>query len=117
MAAQFKFKLGDIYQAKFPFEEDEHQCKERAVFVWRFHDNRQEVLSSKITGSIGRSGWELVLQPSSHSGLTKQCAIRIDQTKYLSITSFLYPRGTLNAFEIAAIQRVFMKYINCDEAS
>jgi hypothetical protein len=112
MASRFKFSLGDIYQAKFPFEEDQRQYKERAVFVWRLHDNKQEVLASKITGSMGRSRWELVLQPSSHSGLTKICVVRVDQTKYLPISFFIYPRGTLNVFELAAIKNLFMEYAN-----
>jgi hypothetical protein len=45
MDAPFKFNLGDIYQAKFPFEEDESRYKERAVFVWRVHNNQNEVLT------------------------------------------------------------------------
>jgi hypothetical protein len=112
VAVSFKFCLGDIYQAKFPFEEDKYQYKERAVLVWRLNDNQQEVLSSKITGTMGRSIWELALQPSVRSGLTKPCVIRVDQTKYIPITYFLYPRGALNAFELAAIRKLFLEYVN-----
>jgi hypothetical protein len=112
MTAKFKFSLGDIYQAKFRFEEDDRRYKERAVFVWHLHNDGQTVLSSKITGSIGRSDWELVLQLGLQSGLTKTCVVRVDQTIYLPITFFIYPRGILNVFEITAIKELYMKYLN-----
>jgi hypothetical protein len=86
--------------------------KERAVFVWRVHDNRREVLSSKITGSVGRNKWEFILMPGLFNGIAKRCVVCVDQTKYIPITSFIYPRETLNAFEIAAIKKLFEEYVS-----
>lgn len=107
----YLFNKGDIYQASFPFEEDETQTKDRAVFVWGMHSNQQEVLVSKITGSIRGSKWEVLLQPSEASGLTKPCVVCVDQTKYIPVSVFLFPRGTLNVFQIAEISTFLKEYL------
>jgi hypothetical protein len=108
----FRFSPGDIFQARFPFEEDISKFKERPVFIWRIHGNKPVVLVSKITGSAGRSKWEIALRPSTRNGLVKPCVIRIDQTKYIPISSILFQRGVLGPFEISAAQKLFMKYKN-----
>lgn len=109
---RFRFSRGDIYQASFPYEEDEEQSKDRTVFVWQVHDNGREVLVSKVTGAIGKSKWEVPLGPTRDNGLTKPSVVRLDKTRYIPVEAFLFPRGTLSPFELAFVEERFREYMN-----
>jgi mRNA-degrading endonuclease toxin of MazEF toxin-antitoxin module len=111
MGSLYQFNRGDIYYADFPFEENSGKSKERTVFVWKIHENGQEVLVSKITSVIRNIEWEILLKPGIHSGIKKSCVVRVDQTRALPIGSFRLPLlGTLNPFEIEIIEPCFKKY-------
>ena len=108
----FPFNRGEVYQASFPYEEDEAQIKERPIVAWVLRSNGREVLAGKITGTIGRSRWEVPLQPNSQNGLVKPSVVRVDQMRYIPIEDVLFPRGTLNAFELAAVEEMLKAYID-----
>jgi len=110
----FLFSRGDVYQASFPFEEDETQAKDRTVLIWMPHTEEQLVLVSKITGTMGRSRWEVPLLPAKDqtNGIVKPCVIRVDQTRYIPIRALLSPRGSLNAFEIASAEKLLREFLN-----
>jgi len=107
----FQFNKGDVFYASFPFEENSGSSKLRTVFVWGTHPNGQEILVSKVTSVIRGIKWEVPLMPGVHSGIKKQCVIRVDQTRYLPISAFCIPvLGTLNPFEIMAVEERFKEY-------
>jgi mRNA-degrading endonuclease toxin of MazEF toxin-antitoxin module len=85
--------------------------KVRTVLVWGTHPNGKEVLVSKITSVVRGLKWEIPLTPGLHSGLKKQCVARVDQTRYLPISAFCIPvLGTLNPFEMIAVELGFKEY-------
>jgi mRNA-degrading endonuclease toxin of MazEF toxin-antitoxin module len=107
----FQFSKGDVFYANFPFEENAGTSKLRTVLVWGMHPNGQEVLVSKITSVIRSLKWEVPLTPGVHSGIKKQSAVRLDQTRYLPMSAFCLPvLGTLNPFEIMAVELRFKEY-------
>ena len=107
----FQFNKGDIFYADFPFEEKSGESKLRTVLVWGTHPNMKEVLVSKITSVIRGLEWEVSLNPGAHSGIKKQCVVRVDQARYLPISAFCIPvLGVLNPFETAVVELCFKKY-------
>ena len=107
----FQLSKGDIFYAAFPFDENANESKVRTVLVWEMHQNGKEVLVSKITSVIRGLKWEVLLKPGTHSGIKKECAVRVDQTRYLPISVFCIPvLGTLNPFEIIAVELRFKEY-------
>ena len=111
IANWYQFNKGDIFYADFPFEEKSSESKLRTVLIWGMHPNVKEVLVSKITSVIRGVKWEVPLKPGAHSGIKKHCVARVDQTRYLPISAFCIPvLGTLNPFEIAAVELRLKEY-------
>ena len=104
------YKAGDILQVAFSGRVD-GQTKSRPVLFWMEDaNNTHRILVSGIFGTETQRKWESCLSPSPFNGLTKRCFARIDSTQYISRSSVLKIRGSLNQMEFSIIKKLMLEY-------
>ncbi|GHS98668.1 hypothetical protein AGMMS50276_20880 [Synergistales bacterium] len=68
------------------------------------------VLVSAIFGNITGREWEIKLYPGSHSGITKESVVRLDNTIWINASFVIKTLGSLNTAEFNVIKDAMIKY-------
>jgi hypothetical protein len=113
-----RYNPGDILRVMFSGRVD-GQAKARPVLYWlQDSADPQRILVSGIFGTPSDRSWEQKLFPSTQNGLTKECVIRIDDTRYIRIDNVLSVLGSLNKFEFEVVRNLMIRYSdNCKASS
>lgn len=102
---------GEIWFAKFPFEEDVNQIKSRPVVV--LNVGIIEMLVVKITKADLKDNYyyDVPIMYWREAKLKSESILKISHTLYLPREAFDFKIGDLYEFDLKAIQERFKKFI------
>ncbi|MDR1019461.1 MAG: hypothetical protein LBL73_01775 [Synergistaceae bacterium] len=87
------------------------QPKARPVLFWmQGFSGTRKILVSGIFGTATARKWEQKLSPSVRNGLTKECVVRLDDTRYINADDVLRVLGSLNETEFKAVRDLMIRY-------
>lgn len=106
-----KFTEGEVWWAKFPFEEDKTRYIIRPVVV--LAEDVLGILSVKITKHAPRNNdpYDLEIFEWSEAGLKMASTARISKTMILDEKTFVSKFGNLTPNDLTRIEAMYMQYI------
>ena len=111
------YKAGDILRVVYSGLVDGETKRRRVLFWLEDVMNPSRILVSGIYGTATQGKWECRLYPNQYNGLTKDCVVRIDNTRYIQASSVLELCGTLNPIEFSAVKNLMMEYSSAYKAN
>ena len=72
----------------------------------------RRILVSGIFGTATQRQWECRLYPNQYNGLTKECFVRIDDTRYIDTDTVLETRGSLDTITFGLVKKLMEEYSN-----
>jgi hypothetical protein len=109
-------RYGEVWFAKFPYEENKNIKKSRPVIV--LDVQTLEVLSVKVTKTEPRENdeYDTPILYWEDAKLRFKSTARISKTMYLSKNEFSRKLGDLHSVDLNNIQLLFMQYIQNQNA-
>ncbi|GHV28256.1 hypothetical protein FACS1894167_04790 [Synergistales bacterium] len=106
-----RYRQGDILRAAYPGPID-GTPKMRPVLFWRTHPaDTGRLLVSYITRTKSNDNqWEQVLYPGARSGITDECVVKLDETRYISESIVFKRLGALDSAELQAARDLMTNY-------
>jgi hypothetical protein len=103
---------GEVWQVKFPLEEDENKFFPRPAVV--LDTDNFEVLSVKVTKHEPRDNdeYDIPILYWEDAKLRCKSTARIRHTKFLSKGKFIFKYGDLHSDDFDNIKNRFSEYIN-----
>jgi len=110
-----EIKYGEVWFAKFPYEEDETKIKARPVVV--LDVETLKVLSVKVTKTYPREedDYDLPILYWQEAKLRFKSTARVSKAIHLDKTAFDFKIGDLHQDDLHDIQESFIKFINSKE--
>ena len=106
------YKAGDILQVALSGRVD-GETKIRPTLFWLEDiNNPSRILISGIFGTATHSKWECRLLPNPYNGLTKECFVRINETRYIDANSVIKTLGSLDSMAFTLIKERMKEYSN-----
>lgn len=107
------FAVGEVWLAKFPFEEDPSKFKMRPVVVLD-KDNVVGILSVKVTTHEPRKSdpYDTDIVYWDEAGLRVASTARVSKTMRLDESRFKFQLGNLRLEDLQEIQKQYIKYIS-----
>ncbi|GHV41723.1 hypothetical protein FACS1894187_23650 [Synergistales bacterium] len=86
--------------------------KMRPVLFWQTHPtDTGRLLVSYITRTKSSDNqWERILYPGAHSGITDECVVKLNETRYVSENIVFKKLGALDLTELQAVKDLMAKY-------
>ena len=89
-------KTSDVWYAKFPFEENPTNFKERPVVMMGIRDGAALALATMVTTHAPRDYFDVVLHDYIAAGLHKPSVARVSRTLVIPEDNFIHYIGTLS---------------------
>src|SRR5660397_209235 len=104
--------FGEVWFAKFPYDEDENQIRLRSVII--LDVDVHEVLVVKVAKLDSRKyvDFDLPILYWREAKLEIESITRISQTLYLPRKAFDFKIGDIDEYDLKAIQEPFKKFIS-----
>lgn len=106
-------RVGDVWFAEFPLEEDTSQIIERPVIILDAGDGNVEVLCCKVTKHSPRAvdQYDTPIVLWQEAGLRFPSTARISKTMILPKTALIFRIGSILPDDLANVTRIFVNYI------
>ncbi|MCU5595113.1 type II toxin-antitoxin system PemK/MazF family toxin [Bacillus mobilis] len=107
-----KGKVGEVWYADYPYEEDKSSTKARpAVIVFEVDDD--EVVAIKLTTHEARAcdQFDVELVEWKHAGLKHKSTARVSKFEYLKRSQLLNKKGDLHPDDEDRIAKSLMRFM------